>query len=652
MSRIGKRLADVVAIVIAAAIVWFAHENFPEYFVGVAIGTVILLGGWFARYIQYAEPREPEPDLPPLSNNYGTADYAVQKTGMPAGLTSFSGVFFGKSSTPAMNGFSPSKNPGAALCSAPENHTLIVARTRTGKGTRVIIPTLLRYGKGSMIVIDPKGENAAVTARTRASMSGAKVHIINPWGILDQNFRRLGFEPATFNPLDILDRSDPNVVANAMSLAASISPSKGEKDAFWRESAAHIIAAVLLWLTDQEGLPLPGQSPEKKTLSRLSEILSQSPRDFSQKYLAAMSVSEAFGGAIRKLSSRFIGMPDVTYGGIMSNVAQTTAFLIDPLVLAATETSSFPMEDLIRARTTLYLVIPPEQMPIQRTWLRLVIAAALQTIRRKRSPEAPRCMFLLDEFPALGRMEDMPSDIAVMSGFGVDFVLVVQGLDQLKDVYGDAHGAILNNCAYKWFCNVSDYQGAEYLSKTLGKKTVRTISKGENEGTTKGASRPMEREGKSTSYGEVGRDLLQPDEVLNLGRETAILIAPGSLPHYLQPVDYWNLPEAFSMFEQSCPHLFWDPPLQYDANPTVPGSKGSGSVSAASRAKAPSAAASNYDPTLYAPKTAQSQAAEKAVVDTSASKPIDLNLYSPLNPARSKSSSPPAPKKSEGDGDT
>jgi type IV secretory pathway TraG/TraD family ATPase VirD4 len=89
-------------------------------------------------------------------------------------------VFFGKSSTPGPDHLAPFANHnGGPICSMPENHTLIVAKTGTGKGTRVIIPTLLRYATGSALVIDPKGENAAITSRARQALL-QKIHIINP----------------------------------------------------------------------------------------------------------------------------------------------------------------------------------------------------------------------------------------------------------------------------------------------------------------------------------------------------------------------------------------------------------------------------------------------------------------------------------------
>jgi len=73
--------------------------------------------------------------------------------------------------------------------------------------------------------------------------------------------------------------------------------------------------------------------------------------------------------------------------------------------------------------------------------------------------------------------------------------------------------------------------------------------------------------GESTQFGEVGRPLLMPDEVLNLGRDTAILLHPNSQPHYLRPVDYWNLATGFASLKAAYPHLYWDPPLLPDPNP-------------------------------------------------------------------------------------
>lgn len=535
---------------------WVAVRNFLggiwQYLIFGPLALIALIG--VLRVLAAGQKRRTPP---PVSDNFGTARYAAVRTEMPHWSYAHQGVFFGKSSDPDMKAVPLAEQPGAPILSTPEHHTLIVARTRTGKGTRVIVPTLLRYA-GSAIVIDPKGENAAVTARVRAGMICDAVHIINPWGELAATFADRDLPAATFNPLDVLVRDDPNAVAVAQALAGAICPSSpNDKDRYWQGSAANVLAAVLLWITDQPG--------ESKTLARAREIVSMSRKDFTDNFLVKMAASSAFGGAIKEMVSPYLDLAQETYSGIMANLSENTKFLSDPQVKAATARSTFDMADLIRQSVTVYLVIPPDRIDTQRTWLRLMTTAAMHTFKRFPLEERPphRCMILMDEFPALGRIEDMPRDIATMSGYGIDFTLIVQGLDQLKDLYGAAAGTILSNCAYKWFCNVNDLESARYLSDTLGKATVRTI--GQTEGENEGPGGAGKSEG--IAYGETGRPLLMPDEVLALGRDVAILVNPDDRPHYLRPVDYWQLPDAFENVAAQYPQMYWKPPLVFDDNP-------------------------------------------------------------------------------------
>jgi len=158
----------------------------------------------------------------------------------------------------------------------------------------------------------------------------------------------------------------------------------------------------------------------------------------------------------------------------------------------------------------------------------------------------------LNDSNDLGVQENRRADHLLdgFGGFGVDFALAVQGLDQLKDHYGEAKNTILSNCAYQWFCNLNDLDSAKYLSEVLGKKTVvtETTSDSTSSGGRGGST------SHSVSHGETARALLNPDEVLNLGKDVAILIQPKGHPHYLRPVDYWNLPRAFSSLREKRCH--------------------------------------------------------------------------------------------------
>jgi type IV secretion system protein VirD4 len=522
---------------------------------GVMVGAVVILliGAVVGIVVMFR--RKPVDPIPPLTENYGSAAWAEHRLDPFSPADILLGVTFGKSSGP---GLAPNA-PGAPITSMAETHTLIVARTRAGKGTRVIVPTLLR-DIGSMLVIDPKGENAAITARTRRDQLHHTVHIVNPWGEMEGLYRKLGFAPATFNPLDAIDRNDPNAVAVAQSLAAIICPPASGKEQFWQGSAANVLAAVFLWLADQPG--------EQKTLARARQIVTLSRADFL-KILVRMATSTAYRGAVSEMVSQYVDLAPETYSAIMANLAENTKFLSDPRIKDSTSSSSFSLKTLLDTLTTVYIVVPHDRILTHATWLRLVIAAAMQGIksRDKRVKPHHRCMFLIDEFGSIGHIADIPRDIALMSGYGLDFTLIVQGLDQLKDHYKEARGTILSNCAFKWFCFVNEIETAKYLSESLGKATVRTVGKSLSTGQNPGGG----TEGQSTTYGEVGRSLLTPDEILNIGREVAILLNPRGLPFYLRPVDYWILPDAFAHLQEEYGQFYWDPPLEYDDNPYFKG---------------------------------------------------------------------------------
>lgn len=525
---------------------------------GITIWVLIGIGvfgliAWFKR--EKPVPLPEYPQLPPTSTAYGSASWAPEQTTPRSPMSTAQGVFFGKSSLPWNPRYSDA-GKGAPITSRPEVHTLIVARTRAGKGTRVLVPTLLRYDS-SMLVIDPKGENAAITARTRRDQLGHTVHIVNPWGELEGHYEQMGFTCATYNPLDAIDRTDPNAVAVAQSLAATICPITDPKERYWQGSAANVLAAVFLWISD---------SPtEEKTLARARHIITRSRADF-KKILAQMMASTAYNGAINEIVSQYYDLAEDTYSGIMSGLVENTKFISDPQIKTSTAASSFSLQALRDERITVYIVIPHDRIETHSTWLRLMITSAMQALKarnRNTRPPQHRCMFMIDEFGSLGHIPDLPRDIALMSGYGLDFTLVVQGLDQLEHHYNKAKGTILNNCGYKWFCNVLDLETAKYLSESLGKETVRT----KTTSTSTGTSGDRDTSGESTSYGETGRSLLTPEEILTLGKERAILLSPFDDPHCLRPVDYWNLEREFSHLQIGYPKLYWEPPLTYDRNP-------------------------------------------------------------------------------------
>src|SRR5258705_334767 len=103
------------------------------------------------------------------------------------------------------------------------------------------------------------------------------------------------------------------------------------------------------------------------------------------KNLTQMAASQALPGAIPEKAPPLIHLADETYSGVMSNLSESTKFLSDPQIKAATAKSSFSMEDLATKKATVYVVIPTERMDTQKTWLRLVIAAGMHIFKNPRA---------------------------------------------------------------------------------------------------------------------------------------------------------------------------------------------------------------------------------------------------------------------------
>ena len=107
-------------------------------------------------------------------------------------------------------------SPGWIVGRSDDRHFITIATSRSGKGRSAIIPNLLTW-PGSALVIDPKGQNAAVTAAARGhgggrvkNGMGQSVRIVDPFGELKA--QGVDFETHRFNPLTALDPDALDVV--------------------------------------------------------------------------------------------------------------------------------------------------------------------------------------------------------------------------------------------------------------------------------------------------------------------------------------------------------------------------------------------------------------------------------------------------------
>lgn len=420
-------------------------------------------------------------------------------------------------------------------------HVVTVAPTGSGKGIGAVIPNLLDY-PGSALVLDVKGENAAVTARARRAL-GQAVHVVDPFAVN-------GDGGAAFNVLDRLDVWNPDCVSESAILADAlvISESKGDGVHF-DESAKNFLQGLMLHVAGLDDV-------ERRNLGELRRLLTAGEAEFFD-LLGMMAADEtaAFGIPARAANT-LMGMADKERGSVLSTARRNTAFLDDPRIAAALSRSGFDLSEIKATAMTVYLVMPANRIGPNARFLRLFISSVIAAITSSNVQPAHRVAFLLDEFGQLGYMKQIEDAVSLLRGYGLAFWVFIQDLSQLKRPYPKWQTFLANSA--KSFYGTDDYDTAKYISDSLGKATIEfeTENTGRNSGSGVSGGGGSLNRGKSsgTSQQFTGRELLTPDEVMRLGPEKPIVLVKGEYPYLLDRLNYLADPEYAGRFDANPYH--------------------------------------------------------------------------------------------------
>lgn len=456
----------------------------------------------------------------PKATTFGSAEWATLHHLQEHGLVGEDGYSLG---------FFEEKGTRHPVHYKGDRHLLTVAPTRSGKGVSSIIPNLLTY-RGSAIVVDPKGENAMITATRRGKGNktipglGQTVHVIDPWGIT-------GLPSSRFNPLDWLSDNDVDVNENAMILADSIvTPRPGGQDPFWDEEAKALLMGILLWVA------LDKTEAGQRNLGRVRDLLSLDRQSFND-LLGCMIASP--NHIVSGAASRTLSKEEKLQSGVIASLQSHTHFLDSPRMRESLSFSDFRFEDLKTANMTIYLVLPADRLETFGRWLRLMIQQALTINARniKIKPEKP-VLFLLDEMSALGRLSMVEQAYSLMAGFGVQLWGIVQDLSQLERIYGNGWQTFIGNSGVLQYFGSRDLKTAEYFSKLCGVTTIEKVSLAKSIARSIGVSSAGTNtsNSNSTTYTEnatedqVQRNLAFPDELMVLRHNDQLVFVENSNP--------------------------------------------------------------------------------------------------------------------------
>jgi type IV secretion system protein VirD4 len=439
---------------------------------------------------------------------YGSARWAQPKEIEEAGLLGPDGVVLGR----YQRGYLRHDGPEHVLCFAP---------TRSGKGVGLVIPSLLTW-PGSAIVHDIKGENWQLTAGFRA-----------------QHGRVLLFDPtnaksSAYNPLLEVGRGEWEV-RDVQNIADILVDPEGslEKRNHWEKTSHALLVGAILHVLYAE---------EDKTLAGVASFLSDPKRPI-ESTLSAMMRTPHLGEAgvhpvVASAARELLNKSGNERSGVLSTAMSFLGLYRDPVVAEVTRRCDWRIGDIVAGDrpTTLYLVVPPSDINRTKPLIRLILNQVGRRLTEDLQAKAGRrrLLLMLDEFPALGRLDFFESALAFMAGYGIKSFLIAQSLNQIEKAYGP-NNSILDNCHVRVSFATNDERTAKRVSDALGTATEMKAMK------NYAGSRLSPWLGHlMVSRSETARPLLTPGEVMQLPPTDEIVMVSGVHPIRAKKARYYE----------------------------------------------------------------------------------------------------------------
>jgi type IV secretion system protein VirD4 len=449
---------------------------------------------------------------------YGSARWASQRDIARAGLLDDAGAFLGN-------------HEGRYLRHDGPEHVMAFAPTRSGKGVGLVVPTLLGW-TGSTVIHDIKGENWQLTAGWRSRFSHCL--LFNPTDV----------RSARYNPL-LEVRRGAHEVRDVQNIADILVDPEGalERRSHWEKTSHSLLVGAILHILYAE---------EEKTLARVATFLSDPQRAFTAT-LRRMMTTNHIGTAdapmvhpvVASAAREVLNKSENERSGVLSTAMSFLGLYRDPTVAEVTSRCDWRIADLVEGKqpVSLYLVVPPSDISRTKPLIRLVLNQIGRRLTEQLHAEhgsqavgasRHRLLMMLDEFPALGRLDFFETSLAFMAGYDVRAFLIAQSLNQIEKAYGD-HNSILDNCHVRVVFATNDERTAKRVSDALGTATEqRSMRNYAGHRLAPWLSHVM------VSRQETARALLTPGEVMQLQPTDELVLVSGQPPIRAKKLRYFE----------------------------------------------------------------------------------------------------------------
>lgn len=397
-----------------------------------------------------------------------------------------------------------------------DRHHLIIGPTRSGKGAGYVIPNALMH-VGSMLVTDLKGEIYTATAAYRRKM-GNQVYLFAP----GQE------ETHRWNPMDFIRSDLGNRTTDIQNMASILVPKTSTGDGgFWQLMAQRVAAGLISYVDESE------YYEGRRNLGELNSLLnSGEPLQILMKLIME---NEPYLSKFTKESfNAYLALSEKVAASAITELQNALAPFQNERIVAATETTDIDLAMMSRKPISVYLAPNITDITILRPLLTLFVQQLMNLLTLEHNPNAVPVYFLLDEFRQLKKMDEIMTKLPYVAGYNIKLAFIIQDISNLDEIYGEkSRQSLLGNCGYQLILGANDQTTAEYVSRALGKQTIRYQSE----------SRTVELVGlpRRTKVEQIReRDLMMPQEVRKMADKNFVLLIEGQSPIFGDKLRYFE----------------------------------------------------------------------------------------------------------------
>ena len=339
---------------------------------------------------------------------------------------------------------------------------------------------------------------------------------------------------AAYNPLLEVRRGEWEV-RDVQNIADVLVDPEGalEKRNHWEKTSHSLLVGAILHVLYAE---------EDKTLAGVANFLSD-PRRPIEATLNAMMTTPHLGRSgphpvIASAARELLNKSENERSGVLSTAMSFLGLYRDPVIAQVTRHSDWCIRDLVEGKrpASLYLVVPPSDISRTKPLIRLILNQIGRRLTEDLEAQSRRhrLLLMLDEFPALGRLDFFESALAFMAGYGLKSFLIAQSLNQIEKAYGP-NNSILDNCHVRVCFASNDERTARRISDALGMATeLRAMKNYAGHRLSPWLGHLM------VSRQETARPLLTPGEVMQLPPDDELVLVSGCSPIRAKKARYFE----------------------------------------------------------------------------------------------------------------